>query len=481
MNTPLRHVAMVVVGMFLVLMGGVTWIQYHQAGSLNADGRNSRQLYREFGGPRGPIVVAGDAVARSVEVDDDFGRQREYTDGELYSTVTGFYSIVGKTALENAENSVLTGQSDQLFFTRVRDLLTGRSSEGAAVETTIVPAAQKAALEGLGKQQGAVVAIEPSTGKILALVSTPSFDPNLVAQNDTAKATAEYRKLEQAEGNPLRSNATLETYPPGSTFKLVTAAAALENGYTPETKVDSPRTLRLPGTSTDLPNFGGESCGGEQVSLADALRVSCNTAFANVGMDLGVDKLREQAEKFGFNSSDLTIPMPVVASRFPEELDVPQTALAAIGQGSVTATPMQMAMVAAGIANDGVVMKPYVVDTVRSADLEVVSQTQPQELSTAVSPQTAAELTEMMIGVVRNGTGTAAQIGGVEVAGKSGTAETAKGVDPHAWFTAFAPADDPQVAVAVIVERGGDMGSDATGGRVAAPIARAVIKAVLGS
>lgn len=482
MNTPLRRVATVMLAMFVVLMGAATSVQYVQAEDLNTDPRNVRTLYREFGNARGPIVVAGDAIAESVQVDDPYGYQRRYTDAELYSTVTGFYSIVnGSSELERAANDQLTGRSDQLFFSRLRDLITGRKPEGAAVETTLLPAAQEAALEGLGDQQGAVVAIEPSTGRILTLVSTPGFDPNDLASHDMAEASAAYTELAGADGNPLRSNATHETYPPGSTFKLVTAAAALESGtYDEDATLAAPNRLTLPQTSATIGNFGGGGCGADPISLKDALRVSCNTAFAQLGMDLGADALREQAERFGFGQ-DLTIPMSVADSRFPAAPNQPQTAQSAIGQFDVAATPLQMAMVSAAIANDGRLMTPYVVERVRAADLSVVSQTEPSLMSTAVSPGTAQQLTDMMIGVVQDGSGTSAQISGVQVAGKTGTAQTSSDAAPHAWFTAFAPADDPQVAVAVIVEHGGAMGSEATGGRVAAPIARAVIQAVLGS
>jgi peptidoglycan glycosyltransferase len=482
-NTPLRRLATVVLAMFVVLMAGTTWVQYVQADRLNNDPRNVRTLYREFGNARGPIVVAGEAVASSAPVDDAFGYQRSYTGGDLWSTMTGFYSVVnGRSELELAANGELTGRGDQLFFTRIRDMLTGRRPEGAAVETTLLPAAQQAARDGLGDQEGAVVALEPSTGKILALVSTPGFDPNLLATHDTVAAGAAYQQLDQAPGNPLRSNATRETYPPGSTFKLVTAAAALESGaYTPATTLPAPVTLDLPQTTATIGNFGGGGCGSDPITLADALRVSCNTTFAQLGMDLGDDALRTQAERFGFNDPDLTIPMLVDESVFPADLDAPTTAQSAIGQSDVRATPLQMAMVSAAIANGGQLMKPYVVQTVRSADLHTIDETEPELMSTAVSPGTAAALRDMMVGVVASGSGTAAQIPGVQVAGKTGTAQTGDDQAPHAWFTAFAPAEAPRVAVAVIVEHGGSAGNEATGGRVAAPIAKAVIQAVLGS
>jgi peptidoglycan glycosyltransferase len=415
-------------------------------------------------------------------VNDAFGYQRQYANAELYSAVTGYYSIAnGPSQLEKAANGQLTGRSDQLFFTRIRDLLTGRPTEGAAVETTILPAAQQAARTALGNQRGAVVAIEPSTGKILAMVSTPGFDPNALAVHDTAAASAAYQQLDKADGNPLRNHAIQDRYAPGSTFKLVTAAAALASGkYTAQTQVPAPLQLALPTTTATLSNFGGESCGGATVSLADALRVSCNTAFAQVGLDLGAAAIKAQADKFGFDDPSLTIPMAVTQSVMPAGLDAPETAQSAIGQRDVQATPLQMAMVAAAIANGGVLMRPYLVQTVRAADLTVVSQAQPSTYSQALSSGDAATLRDMMLGVVNNGTGTAAQIPGMQVAGKTGTAETAAGQAPHAWFTAFAPADAPKVAVAVFVEHGGSLGNDATGGAVAAPIAKAVIKAVTG-
>jgi peptidoglycan glycosyltransferase len=482
-NTALRRLATVTVVMFLVLLTGTTWVQFGQASALNNDPRNVRTLY---GSPRGPIVVAGQSVALSTAVDDPFGYQRSYPaeTAAMYSAVTGFYSIVnGGSQLERAMNSELTGQADSLFWSRMQDLITGRQPQGSSIELTLDPAAQQAAWDALGGQNGAVVAIEPSTGRILAMVSTPGFDPNALATHDTSAATTAYQQLLDADGDPLLNKATSQNYPPGSTFKLVTAAAALESGqYTADTVISAPDTYTPPGTSRAMSNFGGSSCSSSgQMSLSDALRISCNTAFAELGVGLGDDALREQAEKFGFDADeDLTIPMKLADSVFPADLDQPQTAQSAIGQYSVRATPVQMAMVAAAIANGGTLMTPYLVDTVRTADLDVVSQTEPSEYSQAVSASTAQALTSMMLGVVQSGSGTAAQISGVQVAGKTGTAQTVSGENPHAWFTGFAPADNPQVAVAVIVEHGGDAGSEATGGKVAAPIARAVMQAVIG-
>lgn len=485
MNTPLRRLALVVVSMFLVLMVGTTWVQFVQADALNNDSRNVRTLYREFGNPRGPIIVAGTPIAWSEPVDDAFGYQRIYEPGALYSSVTGFYSIVnGRTEIERYENDVLTGTSDSLFLSRLQDLITGKQPQGSSVELTIDPAAQQAAWDALGDQVGAVVAINPKTGAILALVSKPGFDPNLLATHSSTEANAAYQELLAAPNDPLENKAINgKTYPPGSTFKLVTAAAALESGqYTADSVLSAPDVLTLPQTSSTLKNFGGESCGaGGQTTLSDALRISCNTAFAQLGMDLGDDALREQAKKFGFDDTSLTIPMPVTSSFFPEsdDLDAAKLAKSAIGQQDVRATPLQMAMVSAAIANGGKLMTPYTVQTIRTSDLDVVSETKPSVLSTAISTSTASTLRDMMISVVDNGTGKAAQISGVQVAGKTGTAETTAEAAPHAWFTGFAPANDPQVAVAVIVEHGGNIGSEATGGKIAAPIAKAVMQAVL--
>jgi peptidoglycan glycosyltransferase len=483
MNTPLRRLAAVTVVMFVILVGGVSWVQFGQANALNNDPRNVRTLYREYGKPRGPIVVAGQPIASSTPSKDAFGYQRSYTDGPMYSSVTGFYSVVnGASGLEYSENSVLTGNADSLFLTRLQDLITGKQPQGSSVELTINPAAQKAAWDALGNQKGAVVAIDPKTGAILALVSKPGYDPNTLASHDTPAAGAAYQGLLKAAGNPLLNTAISETYPPGSTFKLVTAAAALESGgYAPTTTIPSPTVLPLPQTTATITNFGGESCGnGTSTTLADALRISCNTAFAQLGMTLGANAIAAQAQKFGFGDGGLTIPMGVAKSVFPTGLNAPQTAQSAMGQFSVAVTPLQMAMVSAAIANGGTLMTPYLVQTVRTSNLDVISQATPSVLSTAVSPATASALRDMMIGVVTNGTGTAAQIPGVQVAGKTGTAQTSDQTPPHAWFTAFAPADAPRVAVAVIVEHGGNLGNEATGGQVAAPIAKAVIQAVLG-
>ncbi|MCL2090985.1 MAG: penicillin-binding protein 2 [Micrococcales bacterium] len=489
MNTALRKLASVALVMCLTLMGAATWVQVVQADELNAHQNNRRTIWQQLGDTRGPIVVGGVAVAESVVVDDEFGHQRQYVDWELYSSITGFqaWNSRSSTGLERYTDEYLSSDSDQLVLTRIRDVLTGRQPEGAAVETTIVPQVQAAAVAALGDNEGAIVAVEPRTGRILALVSTPAFDPNPLVSHNYDDAAAAQTALEQAPGNPLRSKAYNERYAPGSTFKLITAAAALESGqYSPGSMLYGPRSLELPQTTRQMTNYGGSACDprSDQISLADSLKVSCNTSFAQLGMDLGEDALRRQAQAFGFDGAqgEVRIPMPVLTSQFPPSgLDPPTMARTAIGQGDVQATPLQMALVSAAIANNGTMMRPYLVDTVRAANLSVISTTKPEKIGQPVSSQTAAQLTSMMELVVEQGSARPGRIDGVRVAAKTGTAQDGSRA-PHVWYTGFAPANDPQVAVVVFVKNGGTAGDDAaTGGKVAAPMAKQVIEAVLNS
>lgn len=477
MNRPIRRVSVFAMIMFGLMLINCTYLMVFQQDSLNAHDQNRRVRDAEFAQDRGAILVGTTEVAKTEPVDDRFKFLRSYPEPELYAPITGFYSYDhARSGLEATYNTELAGTDDSLFLRRIFDLLTNKTPTGASIETTINPAAQKAAFEGLGDMSGAVVAIDPKTGAILALATSPSYDPNGIASHDIAAAEEAYQEAAEDEGRPMSNRAARETYPPGSVFKLVTAAAGLESGLSAESKVDSPDTYRLPNTETDLPNQ--TNCGGAEVTLTQALRTSCNTAFAKLGVDLGDDALREQADAFGFDARHLG-DLSAAASRFPDEPDEAQTALSAIGQGDVAATPLQMAMVAAGIANDGVVMDPYLVSTVRAADLTAVRTHEPKELSTAMSPENAQELQDMMVDVVQNGTGSSAQIPGVEVGGKTGTAQWDLDKNPYAWFTAIAPADDTQVAVAVIVEDADIPRSDIAGGRVAAPIAKAVMEAIL--
>jgi peptidoglycan glycosyltransferase len=480
-NRPIRRLSIFCLVLLLSLLIADNLIQLVEAQSLRNKPQNSRQRQIELGRPRGPIVVDGKAVAQSVPSKDVYKYQREYPGGSLYAPVTGYFSIVSATQVERSENGVLSGTDSRLFVRRLSDYFTGRQPKGGAVVLTLDAATQQAANAALAGRKGAVVAIDPKTGAILALVTTPSFDPNLLAVHDGTTLNANDRRLSIDPNQPLLDRGTELTFPPGSTFKLITAATALSSGkYTPDTQIPAPDQLQLPQSSSILHNFAGETCAaGQQESLLQALTTSCNTAFAQLGLTLGQNALRQQAEKFGFDTTVPSFPLRQAASVFPDKLDLPQTALSAIGQFNVRSTPLQMAMVTAAIANGGKEMKPYVVKQTLAPDLSPLETTSPQQLAQPIDGNVAAELTTMMESVVNNGTGTNAQIPGVRVAGKTGTAQNAVGQAPHSWFVGFAPADDPRVAVCVFVENsGGD--PNGQGGVTAAPIARTVMQTALG-
>lgn len=495
MNRPIRNLAIGCLVMFLALLVNVTYLQYWKADELNdlsAHPDNRRVLNADFSKPRGSILVRNAAVAESNPSNDQFKYQRDYPAALRYAHLTGFFSRdAGIGGVEATQNPVLSGSDAKLFVNRVIDLVGNEEPRGGSVRLTINPAAQKAAFEGIralgDRTQGAVVALEPATGKILAMVSNPTYDPRKLATHDFSEALRTKQRLLEDELSPLNNRAIEETLPPGSTFKLVTAAAALESGkYQPDSEVKGGRALDLPLTTTDLVNEGGSDCGGDPITLTQALQVSCNVSFGSLGLELGDEALREQAQKFGFAEryfhdldDDLT---RQAISQFADrdELDPPQTALSAIGQFEVRATPLQMAMVTAAIANNGDVMKPYLVDEVRTSDLDVLDRTEATKLSDAVSASTARKLNDMMVAVVDGGAGRTAQIPGVKVGGKTGTAQSAPERPPYAWFVSFAPADTPEVAVAVMIQDAGVERDAISGSGLAAPIAKAVMEAVIG-
>ncbi len=488
MNRPLRKVAVACLLLFGLLLINVNYVQVVKAGQYRDDPRNSRVLLRTYERERGPIAVIEPggkrtAVAESTKTDGPLQFLRTYPGGPAYAHVSGYYSFIyGRTGIERSENRVLAGDDDRLAFTRLSDVVTGREVQGGSIVLTIDPAAQKAAYDGLTSRgfKGSVVALDPRSGAVLAMVSTPSYEPSRLSSFEASKIRSYYQELNGASNDPLLNRTIARTYPPGSTFKVVTAAAALSTGdYTPETRIPSPRQLDLPQTSRNLSNFGDSACSGDTSTLADALRISCNTAFGALGLQLGQDRLRDQAEKFGFNDDGFTAPTSVATSVFPTDLNPPSLAFSAIGQFEVRTTPLQMAMVAGGVAAGGKVMRPYLVKEVQAPDLSLLDRAEPELYRQAVSPEVAAQLTSMMQLVVANGSGTRAQIDGVTVAGKTGTAQGAAGAAPDVWFIGFAPAEDPQVAVAVVVEDGGDRGTSGTGGAISAPIAKEVIQAVL--
>jgi peptidoglycan glycosyltransferase len=481
-NAPVRRLSLVVAVLFASLLVSTTLIQYVFAADLNARPDNRRTLLSTYARERGDILVGQTAIAESVPSDDQFKFQRTYAEGPLYAHVTGFYSFYGAAGgLEQAENALLSGSSDKLFYRRVSDLFTGRRPQGANIETTLDAAAQEAASEAMEGIRGAAVALDPKTGAILAMVSHPTFDPTDVAGHDLEAVGTNYEELNADDARPLVNRAIGgDLYPPGSVFKVVTAAAALSTGdYDEDTVLPGPAVLDLPQTSADLPNVFDGPCGpNDEVTFTEAMVISCNTAFAHVGMEIGADAVRAQAARFGFGDL-ITIPMRVTPSTVPPDMNPPQLAQAAIGQYDVRVTPLQMAMVAAGVANDGLVMRPYLVQSVIGSDLSVIESADEQELSEAVTPEVADQLTRMMVEVVEDGSGRRAQIEGVDVAGKTGTAQHGEGRKAHAWFISFAPADDPEIAVAVIAEDGGVAGSEAGGGAVAAPIAKQIMEARL--
>ncbi|GAA2896372.1 D,D-transpeptidase PbpA [Streptosporangium fragile] len=483
MNGPLKRAAFACMVMFGLLMINVNYLQAVRADELRTDSRNTRNFYARYEVERGRITAGDKVLAESIDTgDNEFRYARRYPEGKVYAPITGFFAPESERDIEQAENDLLDGSSADLLIRRSIDLFTNKQTKGANVDLTINPRAQEAAYKALGAsgKKGALVAIEPKTGAILAMVSIPTYDPNPLSKANKGEVNAAYNKLAENKDQPLLNRAIERTYPPGSTFKVVTMAAYLESDDSlgPQTQVDAPQVLDLPNTTHDLPNSGGAACGSGRVTLSYALEKSCNTPFGKIAMGLGYDALKDQAAKFGIGES-VEIPLAVANSDIGPEEDQAALAQTSIGQRSNQMTPLQMAMIAAGIANDGVVMKPYLVNKIADAEGNEIESADPDELTTAMSEDNARKLKEMMVNVVNLGTASSAQIPGVTVGGKTGTAETAQGRAPHAWFISFAPAEDPKVAVALIVESG-SAGDDASGGRTAAPIAKSVMEAVLG-
>ncbi|WSQ10486.1 penicillin-binding transpeptidase domain-containing protein [Streptomyces sp. NBC_01231] len=489
MNKPLRRIAIFCGLLVLALLIRDNWIQYVQADGLREDPDNRRVAIARYATPRGDIIVGGDPITgHATTSSGDFKYKRTYKNGAMWAPVTGFVSqAYGANQLENIEDGILTGNDDRLFFRNTLDMITGKEREGGNVVTTLNAAAQKAAYNGLKERgKGAVAAIEPSTGKILALASYPSYDPSTIAGGSESDAEA-WKKLDKKNNpdDPMLNRALREVYPPGSTFKVVTAAAALEDGlYTdPDAKTNSPLPWIMPGTTTPLKNEGNIPC--KNATLREALRVSCNSVFGKIGSDLGNDKMLEEAKKFGFTSEQFT-PVRSSASVFSDGMNKSQTALSSIGQYNTAATPLQMAMVASAIANDGTLMKPYMVDELQAHSVDPVEKTEPEKLSEPLSAKNAQILQSMMETVVKEGTGTRAQIGGdVTVGGKTGTAQHGENnsKNPYAWFLSYAKLADNSspVAVAVVVEDDAAVRDDISGGGLAAPIAKSVMEAVINS
>lgn len=481
MERQIRLVGTGLVVAFLAVFGMLNYVQFFAAESIAGHPENDRKVIAEYSIKRGDILtVDGVTVAKSTDTGGKYRYRRTYPEGELYAHTTGFYSrLFGTTRIEAAYNDELLGESSVITMQDIEDRFLGSGEEGDDVTLTIDSRLQELARDTLGGQRGAVVALEPSTGEVRALWSNPSYDPTPLASFNLDEQK-EYRATLDPDSptSPMVSRATSFGYPPGSTFKVVTTVAALESGrFRPSSSFPDPVALDLPLTDETLMNFTRTACaGGGEITLEFALTISCDTTFARLGLQIP-EELHATAEDFGFNGS---IPFDVGTepSAFPEIPDdeEPRRAFAGIGQGDVVATPLQMALAAAAVANEGDVPRPRLVRSITDASGGIVERFSPETMGSAMSEDTARELTDMMVSVVEEGTGQAAQISGVPVAGKTGTAQSEEGAAPHAWFICFAPADNPQLAVAVIVENGGTLGSEATGGEVAAPIAKAILE-----
>ncbi|PKT67067.1 penicillin-binding protein, partial [Streptomyces populi] len=442
--------------LLVALLVNAARVQVVQAPSYDLNPANRRLAIARYGQPRGDIVVGGRTVTGSRDTGEQFRYERTYRDGPLYASVTGFASqLYGTTLLEGTEDGVLSGSDPMLAPYPLLNGLTRARGAGGRVVTTLDPAAQRAAYEGLGARRGAVAAIEPSTGRILALVSTPSYDPAQLSGTGRAASRA-WERLNGRADKPMLNRAIRQTYPPGSTFKVLTAAAALDSGVVEDMDAPtrSPDPYRLPGTTTRLTN---ETEGCADASLRYAFTWSCNTVFAKLGVDVGLDGMTRTAAGFGFNDRKLRIPFSVVPSNFDLRLDDAQLALSSIGQFDTRATPLQMAMISAAVAGDGSVKTPYLVERTTTRDGATLATAGPQLLHRAMSASTAQRMRELMTDVVERGTGTVAAIPGAVVGGKTGTAQHGIGNSgtPYAWFISWARSGDstePAVAVAVVVE-----------------------------
>jgi peptidoglycan glycosyltransferase len=485
--------------LLLAVIINLNWVQVVHGPAYRDNAANQRVQLDEYKRQRGLIALSGSGtqIAESVATTDALAYLRKYANGPLYAPITGFNSLYyGQSGIESAEDPVLSGSDDRLFVQRITNLITGRDPRGGNVIVTINKQAQTAAYQAMGNRRGAVVALDPKTGAILAAVSTPSFDPNALSSHSAEGIKKAWAADNANPGQPMLNRAFDQTYPPGSVFKVVVSAAALKKtkadgkpAYTPSTRIPAVNSLTLPGTTTQLRNFDGEQCAdGKTDTLDHALTISCNTAFAQLGMTLGTDAIRNEAALFGIDDSDTSVPVRVAGSTVGPIEDKAALAQSSIGQRDVRITPLQGAMIAAAVANGGDLMTPYLVSEEQGPNLATLSHTDPTQLHQVMDSGQAAELTQMMEDVVNNGTGTAAQIPGIKVAGKTGTADNGPQRSdgsyvnaPHAWFSGFAPADNPRIAVAVIIENGGVAGNETTGGLAAAPVAKQVMQAYLGS
>ena len=468
MNRQIKVLLAVFVILMLAIVANLSWLQIFGAEDIQANGANKRRLVQQYAIERGDILSAdGQVIAGTVDTGTEYRYQRQYPMGSLFASVTGYDSWkYGRTGLEKTFNDELLGGGGKLTIRGIGNRLVGNSKKGNSIVITADARIQHAAARALGGRPGAVVAMDPRTGKVLAMVTSPTYDPNAAVPASGGDWQAQWDAFNADLARPLFNRATSGLYPPGSSFKVVTGAAAVDQGIAnPDTPFDCPGKFVVDGYA--IYDFNKKTHG--SLTFAQAMEVSCNITFAQVGLQLGAPALVEYAEMFGFNRV-MPFDLPGAVSRIQEAatMDRVQLATAAFGQGGDLATPLEMAAVVSTVANGGVLMKPYLVDETKDYNSKVLDKRGPKQLRRVVDRRTAETVRDTMVDVVKRGTGTAARIDGVLVAGKTGTAEVENG-DPHAWFVCFAPAEDPTVAVAVVVEHGGE------GGRAAAPVARDVL------
>jgi peptidoglycan glycosyltransferase len=481
-NQAIRNSWVAAIAMFALIFGALSYVQVVGADDLQANAWNKRAILQNYCNDRGAIIVGGSPVAESVEGSETCKFQRTYPQPELYAGITGYFSqSYGATGLEQAMREELAGSSDQLFLDRIGQLFLGNQPKGASVELTIDPKIQQLAYSLIPDgQRGSIVVTNPKTGAILAMVSKPSYNPNLIASQDPAAEAANFGEINKIPGINLNQNVsgpTGELLAPGSVFKLVDTAAALSSGkYNADSVLENPAEMSFPGIQYKLPNYAGGNCyTRDKASFAFALQQSCNTPFASIALDLGEKAIADQARKFGFGQEfGDRLKLASAPSVFPSDLDAAGLAQSAIGQRDVRATPLQIALMTAAIANGGVQMSPSLIKTIRSPDLRVLDEPQPTALRTSTSPEIAKQITEWMTSVVSQGIAGGAAVPGVQVAGKTGTAELGNGLN-NSWFTGFAPANNPQVGVTIVME-GVDI---TTGAKLTSPNAKKIFEAVL--
>jgi peptidoglycan glycosyltransferase len=477
-NAPLRRVAIAVFVLFGLLFANLNYVQYVQGGELRRNPINKRVQLQEYENKRGSIVVGSEAIALSNATKDRLKYLRTYPANDLYSHVTGYKSpTYGETGIEQTEDQVLSGEDDRLFVRRVSSIVTGQHPEGGDVVLTLDKTVQRAAYDALGGQKGAIVALDPKSGAILAMVSGPTYDANPLASHDFDTQKKAYDKLTKDPNKPMLNRALRQTYPPGSTFKVIISSAAVKAGKTAESTVEDPLRYTPPQTTRFIENFGGESCGNGNttITLKRALTVSCNTAYAKLGVELGKNAISDTARDFGFEQEKTTIPLAVSTSRLGDMPDPPSVAQSSIGQRDVRMTPLQGAMIAAAVANNGSLMRPYLVQEIQAPDRSTLDQTDPKEMSRPLTSEQAAQVQEMMKGVVESGTGKRAAIGnGIVVGGKTGTAQDGDARQDHSWFIGWAMKDGvPVGAVAVVLENAG------TSSKGTAALAGDVLKSIV--